>query len=87
MAGRRFDLHTKVLPELEVGDYVQIQNLRVSQPLKSDRVEMVVFKNGNRTTLRKEVLGLSKNLPVSRDLPISTKTKPFALCLYFTHFN
>ena len=44
--GKRLDLHTKVLPELEIGDYVQMQNLWVSHPLKSDRAGMVVSKNG-----------------------------------------
>ena len=44
--GKKLYLHTKVLPELEIGDYVQMQNLRVSHPLKSDRAGMVVSNNG-----------------------------------------
>ena len=45
-AGKRLDLHTKVLKELEVGDHVQIQNLRGRHPLKSDQVGVVTAKNG-----------------------------------------
>ena len=44
-AGRRLDLHTKVLEDLEVGDCVQLQNLRGKHPLKSDRAGVVTAKN------------------------------------------
>ena len=44
--GRRLDLHTKVLPELAVGDCVQLQNLRGSHPLKSDPAGVIVSNNG-----------------------------------------
>ena len=40
-AGRRLDLHTKVLPELKVGDCVQLQNLLGNNPLKSDRAGII----------------------------------------------
>ena len=45
-AGKQLYLHTKVLKELEVGDHVQIQNLRGRHPLKSDQVGVVTAKNG-----------------------------------------
>ena len=43
---KRLDLHTKVLPELHKGDYVQLQNLVGNDPLKSDRTGVIVSKNG-----------------------------------------
>ena len=45
-AGRRIDFHTKVLKELEVGDCVQLQNLRGKHPLKLDQAGVVTPKNG-----------------------------------------
>ena len=45
-AGERLDLHTKVLKELEVGDHVQILNLRGRHPLKSDQVGVITANNG-----------------------------------------
>ena len=45
-AGKRLDLHTKVLPELHEGDYVQLQNLLGNHPLKSDRTGVIVSNNG-----------------------------------------
>ena len=45
-AGRRLDLHTKALKELDVGDSVQIQNLRGKHPLKLDQSGVVTAKNG-----------------------------------------
>ena len=45
-AGQRLDEHTKVLPELEVGDHVQLQNLRGRHPLKSDQAGVVTSNNG-----------------------------------------
>ena len=45
-AGKRLDEHTKVLPELEVGDHVQLQNLRGRHPLQSDQAGVVTSKNG-----------------------------------------
>ena len=44
-AGRRIDFHTKALKELEVGDYVQLQNLRGKYPVKSDQSGVVISKN------------------------------------------
>ena len=44
-AGRCLDEHTKVLPELMVGDHVQLQNLRGENPLKSDQNGVVTSKN------------------------------------------
>ena len=44
--GKRLDLHTKVLEELEVGDHVQLQNLRGRHPLKSDQSGVVTSNNG-----------------------------------------
>ena len=34
--GQRWSEHTRVLPELKIGDFVQIQNLKGRNPLKSD---------------------------------------------------
>ena len=45
-AGRRLNEHTIVLPELMVGDNVQLQNLRGKHPLKSDQNGVVTSKNG-----------------------------------------
>ena len=45
-AGRRINLYTKVLKELEVGDCVQFQNLRGKHPLKIDQAGVVTAKNG-----------------------------------------
>ena len=45
-AGRRLDLHTKALEELDVGDCVQLQILRGKHPLKSDQSGVVTSKNG-----------------------------------------
>ena len=45
-AGKRLDIHTKVMKELEVGDCVQLQNLRGKHPLTSDRADVVTAKNG-----------------------------------------
>ena len=45
-AGRRIDLHTKALKELDVGDCVQLQKLRGKHPLKSDQSGVVTAKNG-----------------------------------------
>ena len=45
-AGKRLDLHTKVLPELHEGDYVQLQNLVGHHPPNSDRTGVIVFNNG-----------------------------------------
>ena len=45
-AGKRLDLHTKALKELDVGDYVQLQNLRGKHPLKSYQSGVVTAKNG-----------------------------------------
>ena len=44
-AGRRLDEHTKMLPELMVGDHVQLQNLRGKHPLKSDQNGVITSKN------------------------------------------
>ena len=44
-AGKRLDLHTKVLKELEVGDHVQMLNLRGRHPLKSDQVGVITANN------------------------------------------
>ena len=43
-AGKRLDEHTKVLEELDVGDHVQLQNLRGRYPLKSDQAGVVTSK-------------------------------------------
>ena len=45
-AGMRLDEHTKVLPELEVGDHVQIQNLKGKNPKKSDQAGIITSNNG-----------------------------------------
>ena len=44
-AGKRLNEHTKVLPELMVGDHVQVQNLMGQHPLKSDQNGIIVSKN------------------------------------------
>ena len=44
-AGKRWDEHTKSLPELHLGDTVQMQNLRGRHPLKSDHNGVVVAKH------------------------------------------
>ena len=44
--GSRLDLHTKVLSELNVGDHVQLQNLRGAHPLKLDRSGVVISNDG-----------------------------------------
>ena len=44
-AGKRWDEHTKVLSELQVGDTVQMQKLRGKYPLKSNRNGIIVSKN------------------------------------------
>ena len=44
-ARKRWDEHTKVLPELQVGDTVQMKNLRGKYPLKSDQNGIIVSKN------------------------------------------
>ena len=45
-AGRRLDLHAKVLPGLHEGDYLQLHNLAGHHPLKSDRTGVIVANNG-----------------------------------------
>ena len=45
-AGRRLDINTEVLKELEIGECVQLQNLRGKHPLKSDQAGVVTAKNG-----------------------------------------
>ena len=42
---KRWSEHTRVLPELQKGDFVQMQNLRGRNPLKSDYNGIVVGKN------------------------------------------
>ena len=42
-AGRRLDLHTKVLPELKVGYCVQLKYIVGYNPLKSDRAGVIVM--------------------------------------------
>ena len=44
-AGKRWDEHTKSLPELQVGDTVQMKNLRGIYSLKSDQNRIIVCKN------------------------------------------
>ena len=44
-AGKRWDEHTKVLAELQVGDTVQMQNQRGKYHLKSDQNGIIVSKN------------------------------------------
>ena len=34
--GQRWSEHTRILPDLKIGDFVQIQNLKGRNPLKSD---------------------------------------------------
>ena len=46
VAVKQLDEHTKVLPELEVGNNVQLQNLRGRHLLKSDWAGVVSSKNG-----------------------------------------
>ena len=43
--GRRQYEHTKVLPELMVGDHVQLQNLKGKLPSKSDQNGVITSKN------------------------------------------
>ena len=42
---RRWSEHTRVLPELSIGDFVQIQNLKGRNPLKSDYNGEIVGKH------------------------------------------
>ena len=44
-AGTRWDEHNNSLPELHLGDTVQMQNLRGRHPLKSDHNGVVVAKH------------------------------------------
>ena len=42
---KRWSEHTRVLPELKIGDFVQVQNLRGRNPLKSDYNGIVVGRS------------------------------------------
>ena len=42
---KRWSEHTRVLPELKIGNFVQIQNLRGRNPLKSDYNGIVMGKS------------------------------------------
>ena len=44
MVQKNWSEHTQVLPELKEGDFVQLQNLRGRNPLKSDYNGIVVGK-------------------------------------------
>ena len=42
--GKRWSEHTQILPELQKGDTVQMQNLRGRHPLKSDHNGIIIAK-------------------------------------------
>ena len=71
--GQRWSEHTQILPDLKIGDFVQIQNLKGRNPLKSDYNGVIVGRhninsyavkvNGtDRTTVRNRAT-LRKILP------------------------
>ena len=43
--GRRWSEHTKTLPELKIGQWVQLQNLKGNHPLKSDYSGQIVGRH------------------------------------------
>ena len=46
-SGERWDLHTKSLPKLKVGDFVQLHNMAGNSPMISDRTGVILSNNGH----------------------------------------
>ena len=61
--GARWSEHTRVLPPLELGTWVQLQNLRGIYPLKSDNSGIIVGRH-NKNSYAVKVNG-SENVTVS----------------------
>ena len=69
--GAKWSEHTRKLPPLEIGSWVQLQNLRGSHPLKSDNSGVVIGRH-NENSYAVKVNGSEKgdqNQQGDRNIP------------------
>ena len=67
--GQKWSEHTKVLPELKIGDFVQIQNLKGRNPLKSDYNGEIVGRH-NVNSYAVKVNGIIPPIPVHKPITV-----------------